>query len=279
MNYLENFGALGTRLKEIIAENEMPKFPVSRYRWDEIKNNPFANMSGIMIAIQKQANASLRCVYVAYGTGSDTVNNLRRAYQFSHIIYINMTGYESFCKKLKTLILKDFTPELHDVALSLHAQTKGLLPRPCTIDEALAYEQSVRASHTISYNVHTSKVKSELEFEVYEALLEAGVDFVPKCVISASNKVKVDFVVPDKKIIIECQGAQHFKAIDYYGGEERFFKQQMSDYEKKKMIQQAGYRVLYYAHANDVPKRWNKYFVITSLDNLITTVKCESEYV
>lgn len=39
-----------------------------------------------------------------------------------------------------------------------------------------------------------------------------------------------------KKLVgIECQGIQHFKPINYFGGEDRFFKQKENDDRKLKL--------------------------------------------
>ncbi len=63
-----------------------------------------------------------------------------------------------------------------------------------------------------------------------------------------TNTLPYDFYLPNENILIEYDGEQHFRAIDYWGGEERFKKQQESDEIKTK-----------YAIDNNIPLLRIKY--------------------
>lgn len=47
------------------------------------------------------------------------------------------------------------------------------------------------------------------------------------------HKLRFDFYLPDYDLYIEYQGEQHFKPVDFFGGEETFKKQQLYDKYKK----------------------------------------------
>ena len=43
------------------------------------------------------------------------------------------------------------------------------------------------------------------------------------------GRLKFDFYLPDYNICIEFDGEQHFKPVEYWGGEEEFKKRQIKD--------------------------------------------------
>lgn len=66
-----------------------------------------------------------------------------------------------------------------------------------------------------------------------------------------NDKLKLDFYLPDYNIAIECQGLQHFKAIDYFGGEKEFELIKKRDLVKKELCEQNGIKILYYSNIKD----------------------------
>lgn len=59
---------------------------------------------------------------------------------------------------------------------------------------------------------------------------------------------KLDFYLPELNISIECQGGQHFKSIEWFGGKEGFLEQQKSDKMKKILCEEHGIKILYFTH-------------------------------
>lgn len=55
---------------------------------------------------------------------------------------------------------------------------------------------------------------------------------------------KFDFYLPQQHIIIEYDGEQHFHAIDFFGGEEGFFKRQAHDIYKNKWCKMNNIQLL-----------------------------------
>lgn len=73
------------------------------------------------------------------------------------------------------------------------------------------------------------------EKKVSEILNKYNVQFISQYKIANSNlfcknkKLFVDFFIPTSNTIIEYNGQQHYEAIDYFGGQERFERQKERD--------------------------------------------------
>lgn len=60
----------------------------------------------------------------------------------------------------------------------------------------------------------------------------------------------LDFYLPEYNIAIECQGIQHFKPIDIFGGEEGFKNTQIRDKIKYDLCKEHGIKILYFSNLN-----------------------------
>ncbi len=60
------------------------------------------------------------------------------------------------------------------------------------------------------------------------------------------NKLYLDFYLPAYNAAIECQGAQHFKPVDLFGGEETFKKQIERDQIKYDLCKEHGISIFYF---------------------------------
>lgn len=89
--------------------------------------------------------------------------------------------------------------------------------------------------------------KSSLEEEVENVLIENSIEYEKQKRFDWMGQKSLDFYIPSKKIAIECQGRQHFKPIEYFGGLESFKKQFARDIEKRKECEAHGIAILYYA--------------------------------
>ena len=61
---------------------------------------------------------------------------------------------------------------------------------------------------------------SKLESFVSKLLENNGVDYIHECSkkdLKWLGKQKLDFYLPSKKLVIECQGLQHFKPSNFGG--------------------------------------------------------------
>lgn len=96
---------------------------------------------------------------------------------------------------------------------------------------------------------------SKLELDTELFLSDNGIKYIKQC----SNKVlpfiklfKIDFYLPDYKIAIECQGLQHFKPIEYFGGIEAYNYIHKNDLEKKFICESNGIKMVYVNYNDNV---------------------------
>lgn len=61
------------------------------------------------------------------------------------------------------------------------------------------------------------------------------------------KKMSLDFYLPNYKIGIECQGRQHYEAVDAFGGEKEFRTILGRDKRKKQLCEEHGVKLLYFA--------------------------------
>ena len=57
----------------------------------------------------------------------------------------------------------------------------------------------------------------------------------------------IDYFLPKYNIGIECHGIQHFKSVEYFGGEEEFYNQQKRDLLKYALCKEHGIKIFYFA--------------------------------
>ena len=69
-----------------------------------------------------------------------------------------------------------------------------------------------------------------------------------------NDYMRLDFFFPDYNIAIECQGEQHFKSIDRFGGENELQKRLFNDKLKYELCKQHNIEIIYY-----FPKRFMKH--------------------
>lgn len=82
------------------------------------------------------------------------------------------------------------------------------------------------------------------------------------------GKLKLDFYLPDYNIAIECQGLQHFKPVEIFGGEDNFVLTQKRDETKKELCEKNGIKLLYFSDIKEkVPKN-----TIKKKDKLINEI-------
>ena len=76
-----------------------------------------------------------------------------------------------------------------------------------------------------------------------------------------NGKLSYDFYLPQYNLLIEYQGEQHEKPINFFGGEEQFLKQQEHDRIKREYAENNGYKLLeiWYLDYNNIDEILNKY--------------------
>ena len=93
-----------------------------------------------------------------------------------------------------------------------------------------------------------NKSKLETEFSIF--LERNGIAFEEQKKFEWLKNYELDFYLPDYNIAVECQGIQHFKPVELFGGREQFEKQKMWDAEKKSLCENNGIKILYFTNRN-----------------------------
>ena len=89
----------------------------------------------------------------------------------------------------------------------------------------------IKSGKHLSCGCYT-KIKSQYETFVSDLLSGLKINYktqykFPKC--KNVRSLPFDFYLPDHNICIECQGQQHYYAVDFFGGEDNFIKLQKRD--------------------------------------------------
>lgn len=88
--------------------------------------------------------------------------------------------------------------------------------------------------------------KSKLENEVSLILDRNGVEYEEQKKFPWLKNFELDFYLPKHNIAIECQGIQHFKSIQLFGGEKQLKQQIIWDEEKNRLCKENGIKIIYY---------------------------------
>jgi very-short-patch-repair endonuclease len=90
--------------------------------------------------------------------------------------------------------------------------------------------------------------ESKLENELSNFLNNNGINFKQLYHIEWLGSQHLDFYLPQYNIGIECQGGQHFKSVEWFGGNDGFMKTKERDERKRKLCEEHGIKLLYYSN-------------------------------
>jgi len=116
--------------------------------------------------------------------------------------------------------------------------------------------------------------RSKLELEIEKFLTKNEISFIPQCdkdVFEWLCLQSLDFYLPDYNIAIECQGEQHFKAFDKWGGEKTLNEIIERDERKFKLCNEHNILILYYTKYKPSENYANK-IVFTSKKELLYAI-------
>ncbi len=91
---------------------------------------------------------------------------------------------------------------------------------------------------------------SQLEFEVRKILEENKIEYKYEKQFEWLGLQSIDFYLPEYNIGIECQGVQHFKPIELWGGESKLNYIKSLDKRKAALCQENKLQILYYTSTN-----------------------------
>ena len=113
---------------------------------------------------------------------------------------------------------------------------------------------------------------SHMENEVETRLKDNNIEYIAQCgkkLFDWLGYQRLDFYLPEYKMAIECQGEQHFKSVEHFGGDERFKKRLEEDKTKLELCKEHGIDVLYYSNCQGVEF---PYKVINNINLLIEEI-------
>ena len=93
--------------------------------------------------------------------------------------------------------------------------------------------------------------KSKLENEIEDYLTNNNIQFIQQKKFEWLGKQSLDFYLPKFNIAIECQGGQHFKPIEHFGGLDSFSKTKFLDERKKYLCEKNGIKLIYYSNLRE----------------------------
>lgn len=86
------------------------------------------------------------------------------------------------------------------------------------------------------------------------------------------GRLSLDIYIPSLKVGIEFQGEQHFRPVDWFGGEKSFQKIMDRDKRKKEICRKNGIQ-LFYLTKYKVPDGFDEYYVYKDRERLMEDIK------
>lgn len=116
---------------------------------------------------------------------------------------------------------------------------------------------------------------SKLEKTIEAFLNENNIKFFPQCdknTFEWLGRQSLDFYLPDYNVAIECQGIQHFEAVEYFGGEEKLKIIQKLDVKKHKLCEEHNIKILYFSY-----EKFNNNNTIIDTCKLLAEIKNDED--
>lgn len=101
--------------------------------------------------------------------------------------------------------------------------------------------------HLNGSNCPNCNIKSTGELRIKDFLDKKNIKYNREYIFKNCKNIKplpFDFYLPEKNILIEYDGEQHFKAIEYFGGEEALEKTQRNDNIKTTFAENNGIKLI-----------------------------------
>ena len=144
------------------------------------------------------------------------------------------------------------------------------MPKKLTLNEFIERAKKVHGDKYDYSKVEYLNSSSKLEQQVCLSLNRYNIEYEEQktfdWLIYKSN-LKLDFYLPNYNIAIECQGEQHYRPVDTFGGQESFITTQKRDKVKKELCEQHGIKVFYLSD-----KKNTIIDVYTDIDKLINEI-------
>lgn len=151
-------------------------------------------------------------------------------------------GYEG-----RTITTEEFlsrAKEVHPEGYSYELSELQTVNHKITISHQCGHVYKGRVSNHLS-GQGCMRCKVSLGEEKIAKFLEFNnVEFIPQYRVSKDNRYRYDFYLPDLGILIEYDGEQHFRPVDYFGGVTAFEETKRRDREKNEIAKCLGYKLI-----------------------------------
>ena len=179
--------------------------------------------------------------------------------------------------KLTTQVFIERAKRIHnnkyDYSASKYINNLSLIKIICPIHGE--FEQ-IASEHLRGHGCPMCK-ESSYEKDIAEELKKDKISFEPQKKFEWLKPQSLDFYLPKYNIAIECQGEQHFKSVEYWGGDDSFKKRvQLGKVELKK-CKKHGIKILYYTNKKFAIKEnfYTKSNIFFNKDELIKKIITE----
>lgn len=112
--------------------------------------------------------------------------------------------------------------------------------------------------------------ESHGEKQITEYLKQVDVEFIPQYKFSNCKNIKslpFDFYLPEYNLCIEYDGLQHYKPIEFFGGEKEFLKRQQNDNIKTDFCEKNNINLIRIRYDDDIVSFLDDYFITIQNDS------------
>lgn len=230
----------GAKCKKcVVEESRTPKEEFLKYLPDDIILNGSYN------GLSNKANFKCKKCGYEWETKPSKIKNGHGCPRCSGSVVLT----EDFIKKSK-----EIHGDTYDYSKSIYVSHDTPITITCPIHGDFS-QPPISHYYTINCCPSCNK-KSFLEAKVSKLLSENNIFFETNKSFKEIGNKSYDFFIPSKNTFIECQGVQHFKPINLFGGEKQFLIQEEHDKIKHDFSVKNGYKLLYFTNIKDFGDRF-----------------------
>lgn len=164
--------------------------------------------------------------------------NCDRIYELTPIALLNRNQCAR-CYGTERKTHEDFVSEMKNInpdlrIIGTYYNNRSLIEYYC---EKCKETHFAQAHSLLTYGGCNHNPKSRGEQKISDWLAQNNISFIKEYSFSDcrdQNALPFDFYLPEHNILIEFDGAQHYKPVDYFGGQDAFEKVQLHDSIKTK---------------------------------------------
>lgn len=190
----------------------------------------------------------------------------------------HLQGYGCpICSKSKKLTTEEFIKKAEDIHDNIYdyfkVKYKGIHTKVCIICPIHGEFWQTPHSHLNGNGCPECARECNIsENKLYEYLKDNYTfDIEKQKKFEWLNGKSLDIFIPKYNIAIEYQGIQHFKPIDYFGGEEAYKKQYKRDIDKYNECKEHNIHLLYFSKENEIPDDYID-SIYTKEENLLNRI-------